>query len=156
MGHILAAVQEGTVQEMTKKGKKVIITFKGNDDDDDDEGEEEEPSDHDGSGTDEEDDGWEQIYAEERLDLPQQNSVYYHTYGGGPSGGYCRTPLGQVYSWEQNWGTRKEMTLLDDYVLLFKDYNWQGMAAMVKAVPPGLMGGAIFIELRHCFLQSSF
>jgi len=35
-----------------------------------------------------------------------------YTYGGGPAGGYIAFSAGSLFSWHQEWGTRKERTRL--------------------------------------------
>ena len=61
-------------------------------------------------------DEWEEIYAEEE----SANGVEYLTYGGGPSGGYFLHNDGSLMSWHQNWGTPKGYRVLIGQTLEFK------------------------------------
>jgi hypothetical protein len=68
-------------------------------------------------------DGWENIYQEYDQTVGDREFHFYETYGGGPSGGYAVliNDEGKVWSWSQNWGTEKDMRLLNSKIEIRED-----------------------------------
>jgi len=68
-------------------------------------------------------DEWENIYQEYDQVVNGRKFHFYETYGGGPSGGYAALVGSglKVWTWSQNWGTEKDMRLLNNKIEIQED-----------------------------------
>jgi hypothetical protein len=96
-------------------------------------------------------DGWDTIYNEdfgERQSDSDGVYLIFHTYGGGPSGGYIAYEDGTLYSWRQEWFKEEVRTLMPEKCLRIRRVpdapaNFGAQGLQVKATDEDV-GDSVF------------